>query len=185
MTCIIGFNNDKAYGMVADRQHTAGVQKWVGKGKIHKYKDFLLGVTGPTKISSVLDWWKCPKRHRLEDIDHYIRRTVYKSLRKFLEKEEVWGTKDDDINLKSRIIMSTKEGVYVLFNDMGVEKVSDRFECVGSGGDVAWGLMRGLWDDYDSDGKELNNIAFRNIIRFVSERVEGVSSLCDCEIRKK
>ena len=147
MSCIIGLaHKDKVY-IGAD---SASVEGWINRKtnlqKVFKRGPFLVGYTASFRLGQVLEYHlTVPTQNKNESDMTYMVTKVIDSLRDLL-KEKGISKISSNVEEGGRFLVGYRGNLYSIANDYQVGHMSDGFDAIGSGNEIALGALKALTD---------------------------------------
>jgi len=180
MTCIIGLKTDTGTVILgADKRTSLGEDQYVDGGapKLKQIKPWLtIGTAGNGRPSQIiLDQLKPPKPAK-RNPKEYLSLQLIPAMRKCLVAH---GIDANDLLQCSEWLIAIGLKLFYLGEDWHYYEI-EKFDCIGSGGDIAWGAL-GIRDYED---KAIGGVDIEYAIFLASRRKPSVSTTCDLIYQK-
>jgi ATP-dependent protease HslVU (ClpYQ) peptidase subunit len=153
MTCVVGYNAGDTIYMGADSyvgnvergtQHVLATSE-----KVFAVGQFMFGVAGSMRIGQLIHHGlHVAKQKRGESDQKYLVMNLTSAIRRLLEEHGQWGSAEDDSEVRmmydTDLLLAYKKQLYLIDIDLQVQQVVDNYACIGSGQEVASGVMFAL-----------------------------------------
>lgn len=153
MTCIVGLKDQGKVWMGGDSQITSNNTKLTTTGdKIFQIDNFLIGVTGYTRISQLIQYsFEPPKRYPDTDVMKYMVTEFAGALRYCLRHNGMWTNVDGMESGEFQLLVGYEGRLFKVSGDLCVSEPVEGFHAIGSGGTLALGALAATEDILDPE----------------------------------
>lgn len=150
MTCIAGLVHEKEVYMCGDSGHfSAGGLMWRGAGKLRASSPYLFGVSGTTRIGTVIKHEFEPPEPSPADtgeaLADFMATTFVRSLRACLRSAGCLVVVNNQESADdSRIMVGVHGQLFLVDSHFGIVRCVERFAAIGSGEDYAAAVLYDL-----------------------------------------
>jgi len=148
MTCIVAIKTNEGVYFGCDTMVTCGHVKFSCETKVFQNSHFIIGVAGSARLSQILQYnYKPSIIKKKQPIDNYIYEKMIPDLIKILETSKFLGFDNGCASFGgSSILFSLKNEIYSMDSMFSTLKCLDSFYAIGSGNEVALGVLKATED---------------------------------------
>lgn len=153
MTCIIGITTDEGTLIASDSLGSNEFSKLSRlDNKIFKLNDVLFGVAGSYRISQILQYHLDIENYKHADfadysVNEYIHKYLVIKIRQVLMEHGALKVQDGIESIDASILIAVSNCIFVMYSDLQIEISRYSFNSIGSGSDIANGILKALTKD--------------------------------------